>query len=148
MRCIAGPLIGLENAIRESVLLCQSEIRRYVRGVYILELGMARYFAITVLLATFYFDFVGPIHFPAVVHRKKRSMGVKCVVVGGQRHSFQRNSLPLRIEPAVRDVCVWQTMKEVVGSAVFLEDYNYMLNLCDRLSGQLKRAKSTLKEQK
>jgi hypothetical protein len=59
-------------------------------------------------------------------------MRVTQIVVVRQRYGRQRDCLTLRIHPARGDVHtgqeVWVAAKEIVGCAIFLKDYDHVLN--------------------
>jgi len=51
------------------------------------------------------------------------------IVACSERHGGQSNRLAMRVHSAVGNIGVRQTVKQVVGCAVFLDDDHYMLNL-------------------
>src|SRR5690242_18662338 len=62
-------------------------------------------------------------------------MGVAHVVISDQGLGGKRNRGAGRVQPAVSDVGVGQAMKQIVGSAILLEDDNHMLNLLRERGG-------------
>src|SRR5260370_24310898 len=124
----AGTLIGLKHAVRESVRLGNLEVRLDVGGVHVLELRVGRRATDRAGLATDG-DLVGAVHFSAVVHGDKSRVGMAEDIVVGEGDGRKRNGLSERVDTAVGNIGVGQTVKEIIGGAVLLKDDNNVLNL-------------------
>src|SRR6266852_1084383 len=134
----AGPLISLEHAVGERVLLGQSEVGLNVGWIDVHELrvGMRVGRAIGVWRAS---DQVRPIHFATVVHGNEGSVGVVQVVilrvgtVCAQGDGAERNGLTQRVHAVFGNVRApadqHLILKKVIRSAVLLEDHHHVLNL-------------------
>ncbi len=124
----AGALIGLEHAVGESVGLGELEVRLDVGGVHVLELRVGRRATGRASPAADG-NFVGAIHFSSVVHGYESGMCMAEVVVVGEGHGGERNSLSERVDATVGNVRSGQTVKKIVGGAVFLKDNDDVLDL-------------------
>ena len=103
------------------------KIGRHVRRVYINKLRVGGR-APTRVPGAINWDLVRSVHFSAVIHLDEGSVSVTQIVVVSERYGGQGNDLSPGIHATVGDVSIRQTMKQIVGCAVFLKNNYHMLN--------------------
>ena len=132
MRGQTGALIGLKHTIAERISLRHLEIRGDVGRLHVLKLGMRRGGRTTWAIAIDP-DPVGAVHFAALVHRQKSRVGMVEIVSHSERRRREWDDSAGRTAAATRDVGSPgnqnRIVEKIVGSAVFLDDNDDMLDL-------------------